>query len=164
MYSCCGFYCNLQIRCTAGRSAGVCTSPSTSVTTVCEPWDLIVHQHYCPVRLAAKSWSSCKLFFCGQTNISIAIVYIQRDCQMSWLLAMIPCYSHLMLKWFQKFYYYCHHSKLQDWDRVPCVWLLWPPYVTYADIIFLSCFFFFPRLISSVADWMSAILLHMVWP
>ena len=23
---------------------------------------------------------------------------------------------------------------------------------------------FFPRLISAVADWMSAILLHMVWP
>jgi len=25
-------------------------------------------------------------------------------------------------------------------------------------------FFFFPRLISAVADWMSTILLHMVWP
>jgi len=24
--------------------------------------------------------------------------------------------------------------------------------------------FFFPRLISAVADWMSTILLHMVWP
>jgi len=29
----------------------------------------------------------------------------------------------------------------------------------------LCCFFFFfPRLISAVADWMSTILLHMVWP
>jgi len=28
----------------------------------------------------------------------------------------------------------------------------------------LSFFFFFPRLISAVADWMSAILPHMVWP
>jgi len=27
----------------------------------------------------------------------------------------------------------------------------------------LSCFFFFPRLISAVADWMSTILWHMVW-
>jgi len=31
---------------------------------------------------------------------------------------------------------------------------------------FLSSFFllFFPRLIPAVADWMSTILLHMVWP
>jgi len=27
-----------------------------------------------------------------------------------------------------------------------------------------SIFFFFPRLISAVADWMSTILRHMVWP
>ena len=41
----------------------------------------------------------------------------------------------------------------------------------YADIIFSSCgffylsffFFFFPRLISAVGDWMSTILPHMVW-
>jgi len=45
-----------------------------------------------------------------------------------------------------------------------------PPCVRDADIIFLpSGFFFylssfFPRLISAVADWMSAILPHMVWP
>ena len=37
--------------------------------------------------------------------------------------------------------------------------LLWPPCIADADIIFLSCFFFlssswfFPRLISAVADW-----------
>jgi len=29
---------------------------------------------------------------------------------------------------------------------------------------FRLSFFFFPRLISAVADWMSAILPHMVWP
>jgi len=29
---------------------------------------------------------------------------------------------------------------------------------------FLSSFFLFPRLISLVGDWMSAILPHMVWP
>jgi len=29
---------------------------------------------------------------------------------------------------------------------------------------FLLLFSFFPRLISAVADWMSAILPHMVWP
>jgi len=28
----------------------------------------------------------------------------------------------------------------------------------------LSSIFFFPRLISAVADWMPAILPHMVWP
>jgi len=25
-------------------------------------------------------------------------------------------------------------------------------------------FFFFPRLFSAVADWMSTIILHMIWP
>ena len=29
---------------------------------------------------------------------------------------------------------------------------------------YLSFFFFFPRLISAVGDWMSTILLHMAWP
>jgi len=46
---------------------------------------------------------------------------------------------------------------------------LWLPCVADSDIIFLSCFFlssscFFPRLISVVADWISTILPHMVWP
>jgi len=38
----------------------------------------------------------------------------------------------------------------------------------YIFVLFLSFFFFlswfFPRLISAVADWISTILLHMVWP
>jgi len=48
--------------------------------------------------------------------------------------------------------------------------LLWPPYVIGQAIMLLTCGFFFfffylfPRLISAVADWMSTILLHMVWP
>ena len=48
---------------------------------------------------------------------------------------------------------------------------LWPPYGIGQAIIFLRCgfvylllSFFFPRLISAVADWMSTILTHMVWP
>jgi len=46
---------------------------------------------------------------------------------------------------------------------------LWPPCIADADIIFLSCGFFFylllsffPRLFSAVADWMTTILPHMV--
>jgi len=46
-----------------------------------------------------------------------------------------------------------------------------PPCVADADIIFSSCGFFFFllylfffRLISAVAEWMSTIRLHMVWP
>jgi len=30
--------------------------------------------------------------------------------------------------------------------------------------IYLLSIYFFPRLISAIADWMSTILLHMVWP
>jgi len=55
-----------------------------------------------------------------------------------------------------------------------CV-LLWSPYIIRQTIIFSCCglfflllllllFFLFPHLISAVADWMSAILPHMVWP
>jgi len=47
--------------------------------------------------------------------------------------------------------------------------LLWPPYVIrqaiYIFILwFLLSFFYFPRLISAVGDWMSTILPHMTWP
>ena len=52
---------------------------------------------------------------------------------------------------------------------------LWPPYGIGQAIIFSWCGFYlllllllllssFPRLISAVRDWMSTILLHMVWP
>jgi len=45
---------------------------------------------------------------------------------------------------------------------------LWPPCVADADIIFLPCGYFlyllfsFRRLISAVADWVSAILVHII--
>jgi len=51
--------------------------------------------------------------------------------------------------------------------------LLWPPYGIGQAVIFLPCgffylsfflIFFFPRLISAVAEWMSTILLHMLRP
>ena len=49
---------------------------------------------------------------------------------------------------------------------------LWPPYVIGQAIVLLSCGFFFfylsnfffPHLFSAVADWMSTILPHIVWP
>jgi len=48
---------------------------------------------------------------------------------------------------------------------------LWPPYEIghraghyIFALWFLSSFFFFSRLISAVAEWMSTILLDMVWP
>ena len=53
------------------------------------------------------------------------------------------------------------------WQQLASWWL---PCIADADIIFSSCCFFylsssfFPRLISAVADWMSTILPHMVWP
>ena len=46
--------------------------------------------------------------------------------------------------------------------------LLWPPYGIGQPTIFCPVvsfdLSFSPRLISAVADWMSTILLHMVWP
>ena len=61
-------------------------------------------------------------------------------------------------------------------DKYWIYWIiLWPPCVADTDIIFSSCgfffcffflsfSFFFSRLFSAVAKWMSAILAHMVWP
>jgi len=37
-------------------------------------------------------------------------------------------------------------------------------YIFALWFLLLSFFLFFPHLISAVADWMSAILRHMVWP
>ena len=59
----------------------------------------------------------------------------------------------------------------KEWlDPFYALCLLWSPYGIGQTIIFSCCclFFllssFFPRLISAAADWMSAILPHMVWP
>jgi len=61
-------------------------------------------------------------------------------------------------------------ARHRDTDPVS-VSFLWLPYVIGQAIKFLPCGFFFylsfylfPRLISAVADWVSAILPHMVWP
>jgi len=56
-------------------------------------------------------------------------------------------------------------------SEIPLAYL-WSPYGIGQTIIFLPCgyllsfflSFFIPRLISAAADWMSAILPHMVWP
>jgi len=40
---------------------------------------------------------------------------------------------------------------------------LWNRADHYIFILFLSSFFFFPRLISAVGDWMFTILWHIVW-
>jgi len=37
-------------------------------------------------------------------------------------------------------------------------------YIFALWFLLLSVFFLFPRLISAVADWMSAILSRMIWP
>jgi len=37
-------------------------------------------------------------------------------------------------------------------------------YIFILSFVVLLLSFFFPRLISAVAEWMSAILAHMVWP
>ena len=59
--------------------------------------------------------------------------------------------------------------RTRDLWRFGLVYFLWSPYGIGQTIIFLPCGFFyllsvFPRLISAVADWMSAVLPHMVWP
>ena len=56
------------------------------------------------------------------------------------------------------------------WVKLYHLTLLWPPYEVGRPLYFcpVVSFFpsssFFPRLISAVADWMTTILPHMVWP
>ena len=60
---------------------------------------------------------------------------------------------------------------VEDCYILVVLFFLWPPCIADAHIIFLPCgfyllassVFFFPRLISAVADWMSTILAYMVW-
>jgi len=66
--------------------------------------------------------------------------------------------------------YMCRRCGLCQITLTTC---LWSPYVIGRPYIFSCCGLFFlllllsfcfPRLISAAADWMSAILPHMVWP
>ena len=53
------------------------------------------------------------------------------------------------------------------WFVMVALWNRADHYIFALWFLLLSSSFllyFFPRLISAVADWMSAILLHMVWP
>jgi len=65
---------------------------------------------------------------------------------------------------------WCTMIHMHMWAVLEVECCLWPPCVADADIIFSSggffffCLLFFPRLISTVTDWMSTILPHMVWP
>ena len=58
---------------------------------------------------------------------------------------------------------YLHHSAktrrimLALWNRAD-------HYIFILSFVYSFFFFFFPRIISAVAEWMSAILAHMVWP
>jgi len=61
---------------------------------------------------------------------------------------------------------YVHISCIND-SFILLYYSLWSPYRIGQTIIFLPCgyfFLFFPCLMSAAADWMSAILPHMVWP
>jgi len=61
-----------------------------------------------------------------------------------------------------------YNDQGEIWDEENTMDCLWSPYGmgNIFALWFLSSFLilFFSRLISAVADWMSAILSHMVWP
>jgi len=57
-------------------------------------------------------------------------------------------------------------QSITAWERVVSVYFFMVALCNRADHIYfhpVSFFFFFPRLISAVEDWMSTILRHMVW-
>ena len=60
------------------------------------------------------------------------------------------------------------HDRLFEYDTnsifVVALWNRADHYIFILWFLLSSSYFLFPRLISAVADWMSAILPHMVWP
>jgi len=48
--------------------------------------------------------------------------------------------------------------------RSTCGHYIFVLFLSFFFLSFFLSFFYFPRLISAVADWMSTIILHMVWP
>ena len=62
----------------------------------------------------------------------------------------------------------CEEIAIFTFLKITAVRHLWPPYVIgqpiYIFILSFVLLFFFPRLISAIAYWMSTILRHMVWP
>jgi len=66
------------------------------------------------------------------------------------------CWYHETVTSMQKICYNCEVIVVALCNRIDhYIFILW---------FLLLSFFFFPRLISAVAEWMSAIFAHMVWP
>jgi len=86
------------------------------------------------------------------------------------ILALVYRFS-LLLSFFRHLCFTRHHSLLifiPPYRGYLCV-CLWSPYGIGQTIYIFMLWFalsssFFPRLISATADWMFAILSHMVWP
>jgi len=55
-------------------------------------------------------------------------------------------------------------DSVNDNDNSLIVVALWNSADHYILALWFLLLLFFPRLISAIADWMSAILSHMVWP
>ena len=109
------------------------------------PWISVLHdRHYPDVKISAGT---------GKLSIIAIIecdIYVNMSSSVDWQ---------------------CRIQNIKDSaEPLPAMWLLllWPPYGIGQAIIFSFCGFFlssfFPRLISPVAEWMSTVLLHMVWP
>ena len=82
----------------------------------------------------------------------------------------LPILEFIWGRWHYQLSIHTHWACPKSTKRLQHNHLLWSPYGIGQTIIFSSCGFFFlllllfPLLISAVADWMSAILPHMVWP
>jgi len=73
-----------------------------------------------------------------------------------------PCVKYDVSR---KLWIYRHRSRAEDDFGLFMVALCnRADHIYFHPVVCSSFFFFFPRLISAVGDWMSAILPHMVWP
>ena len=58
----------------------------------------------------------------------------------------------------------CGPSAIAELLVMVALWNRADHYIFILSFVLLCSSFFFPHLISAVADWMSTILAHMVWP
>ena len=113
-----------------------------------------------------RSWYDFQLLSISATNFLSSVLHLSAA-YFPFIRSLIRCILFL------PHVVYVYTALNEHSNFIYGVVILWSPYVIGRQYIFSCCglfffffffFFFFPRLISAAADWMSAILPHMVWP
>jgi len=109
------------------------------------------------------SWKKGPLNRCSSCIIVHNVVESLTD--MSVCVCSVLSLTTLAMSWVQTCLLACSCSQQKTAFLLLCILVnLWPPYGNIFCPVVSFFFLFCPHLISAVADWMSTILPHMVWP